>query len=83
MFTKEVNAKVIGKTEEFEGWIFKKKIYKVAFILNNEVSIVRKVGFDQYCMLETGKEYIVTMYSLDNDKWYLSEREVHYPYPYY
>jgi hypothetical protein len=80
MFTKEVNAKVIGKTEEFEGWIFKNKIYKVALILNNDVSTVRKVRFDQYCMLETGKEYYITMYSTDNYSWYLSEEEAHYPY---
>lgn len=75
MIEKEFVGKVLGKTENVEGLIFKRKVYEVAVLLNNEVSATRKVPFDQYCRLEVGKEYDFTMYSTDDKIWFFSEEE--------
>lgn len=77
MYSREFTGKVLGKTEEVKGLIFKSKVYKIAVLLNNEISTTREVPFHQYCLLENGKEYLFTMYSCDGETWYFSEREAY------
>ena len=75
MISREFSAKVLGKTEGVEGLIFKRSVYQVAVLLNNEVSTTREVPFHQYCQFEVGKEYMFIMYSVDGETWYFSENE--------
>lgn len=38
----------------------------------------REMSFAQYCQLEVGKEYMITMYSHNGHTWYFSEEEAEY-----
>lgn len=74
MFIKEFPTKVLGKTEEERGLIFKKKVYIVAVLINNNVTTTIKLPFDQYCALQVGQEYLFEMYSHDGETWFFSPR---------
>lgn len=74
MIVKGFPMKVLGKTEEEKGLIFKKKVYKVALLVNNCNTTTREVPFDQYCIFQIGCEYMIEMYSFDGNTWYFSPR---------
>ncbi len=72
----EVEVKVIGKHEGTKGLIFKRPSFLVALEIIDDAFIsgdkthTLPMSFDQYCQLNVGDTYLLTMYTPDEETWY-------------
>lgn len=64
------NCKIIGKTTQQHGWIFKDTKYIVALQFNSGKSVSREVSFAVYSSLNIGDNKSVHMYSISGNKWF-------------
>ena len=70
--------KIIGKTTERRGLIFKNTAYIIAMeildpVVTSSTTISRTIPFEKYCVLDIGDILSVTMYSQDQSKWFFSK----------
>lgn len=78
--SEKLEAKVIGKTQETKGLLFKKPAYTIAIQLTDSRVIraeilEREVSFCQYSSFNVGDLINVILYTFDRKHWYASRDE--------
>lgn len=75
-----LKCKVIGKTTEQRGLLFKRSAYIIAIQIpgSDPPTMTFEGSFDQYCSVEIGKEISIEFYRTITDRWVASKEYAEY-----